>query len=329
LALIVDDVVEEFVSAWMPRHVTLAPVASTSGTSSRPALGAAIRVRKAAALEDRAQAWGRRSRGAPVIATFGPVSIRPIPDGLALDAGRAGARGVVHYATLDAELEIGAVAPPDVIAVHAMLTVATAALLGRLGRALVHAAAVVAPDGGAWLLAGDSHAGKSTTCATLLEAGWRYCSDDHVVVSAAPSSAVQVEGWPRVLHLDNGWDGGIPEGGLRASVDSFERWPGVWLASAPVMGVLLPMVHPREATRLLPCTAATRLSALIRQSPWLFADARAAPRVLALLRRIALLPGAVLQLGDDSFHQPLRLRDALAPLTGEVPTEHRDPDSLS
>jgi hypothetical protein len=195
-----------------------------------------------------------------------------------------------------------------------MLTVATATLLGRLGRAMVHAAAVIAPDGGAWMLAGDSHAGKSTTCATLLDAGWRYCSDDHVVVSASPLGGVQVEGWPRLLHLDRGWVGCTPQGGARASVDAFARWPGYWQPSARVMGVLLPVVDPLEPTRLIPCTAATRLSALIRQSPWLFADTETAPAVLSVLRRLALLPGAVLRLGRDSFRRPVQLQSVLSPM---------------
>src|SRR5207245_6776974 len=76
--------------------------------------------------------------------------------------------------------------------VYSMLTVATALLLAGLGRALVHAAAVVHPDGGAWLLVGDARSGKSTTCATLVSAGWGYLSDDQVVLEAR-EDGVQVD----------------------------------------------------------------------------------------------------------------------------------------
>ena len=62
------------------------------------------------------------------------------------------------------------------------LTLSSALLLGRIGRALIHAAAVVDPFDRGWLLVGDSHAGKTTTCATLISAGWRFVADDQVVL---------------------------------------------------------------------------------------------------------------------------------------------------
>ena len=61
-------------------------------------------------------------------------------------------------------------------------TLCSALLLGRMGRALAHAAAVGPVDGDAWLLVGDARAGKTTTCANLVASGWRYLSDDHVVL---------------------------------------------------------------------------------------------------------------------------------------------------
>jgi hypothetical protein len=69
--------------------------------------------------------------------------------------------------------------------VFAALTVAAALLLNRQGKLLLHAAAFVAPDGLAWLLIGDSHSGKSTTCASLMRYGLAFLADDQVVVSAA------------------------------------------------------------------------------------------------------------------------------------------------
>src|SRR6478609_7312147 len=79
--------------------------------------------------------------------------------------------------------------------IEPLLTIATALLLGRMDRALVHAAAVVAPGGKVWLLAGDTHAGKSTTVATLVGAGWGWLADDQVVVRRSPGG-LAVEGWP-------------------------------------------------------------------------------------------------------------------------------------
>jgi hypothetical protein len=202
--------------------------------------------------------------------------------------------------------------------VYSMATLAAALVAGRMGRALVHAAAVVAPDGGTWLLVGDTHSGKTTTTVNLLNAGWRYVSDDHVVLGRAANGRVMVEGWPRRFHLDEGWAAGTP-GQLRAEVDPRDRWPGSWLRSAPLAGILAPRVAAAEPTRLAPLPAADALAALIRQSPWLLADRAAAPAVLALLQSAAGLPAFALRAGLDAYRDAspviAQLRAAVAQWT--------------
>lgn len=213
-----------------------------------------------------------------------------------------------------AEVRVGAAS--DAGHLGPMLTLAAALLLGRMGRALVHGAAIVSPGGAAWLLVGDTHAGKTTTCATLLDGGWRYCSDDQVVVRrASGGGSLEVEGWPRVFHLDAGFGEARPRGGTRSDVDAAIRWPDRWVQRAPLAGLLFPVVEPGAATTLLPIDAADRLAGIVRQSPWLFADAGAASNVLALLRDMALLPGHVLRLGPDSFARPGRMIEVLADLS--------------
>lgn len=197
---------------------------------------------------------------------------------------------------------------------YAACTLASALLLGRLGRALAHAAAVAPEGGGAWLLVGDTHAGKTTTSANLLTAGWRYLSDDHVVLRRA-SGGVEVEGWPRPFHLDEGWERGETLR-RRGETDPRVRWPGRWRRSAPLAGLLFPRVEPGLPTALEPIAPADALAALLRQSPWLLADAGAARTVLALLRDAAILPARALRLGRDSYADPAVLVEALRPLTG-------------
>src|SRR5439155_2770331 len=105
--------------------------------------------------------------------------------------------GVLSLAAGRARLQVDATGAPAVAAdLYSMLTASAALLLAGLGRALVHAAAVVASDGGTWLLAGDARAGKSTTCATLASAGWGYLSDDQVVLTSR-QDGIEVEGWLR------------------------------------------------------------------------------------------------------------------------------------
>jgi len=142
--------------------------------------------------------------------------------------------------------------------VFSMATLASAVLLGRMHRALVHAAGVVAPDGRAWLLAGDAHAGKSTTSVNLLSAGWRFVSDDNLVLFRGADGRMGVEGWPRRFHLDEGWEEGAPRH-RRGEVHPHERWPGQWLRTAPLAGLLFPRVAADQPTELSPAVASEAL----------------------------------------------------------------------
>ena len=54
------------------------------------------------------------------------------------------------------------------------------------GRLPIHCSALVSPEGGAILIAGESGAGKSTLTAKLLNRGYRFLADDMAVVDASP-----------------------------------------------------------------------------------------------------------------------------------------------
>jgi hypothetical protein len=229
--------------------------------------------------------------------------------------GPTGVYGTVDLAAEIAELRAPADGDPDGVmwALYPAATLACALLLGRMGRALVHAAAVVPPRGGAWLLVGDTHAGKTTTTANLVRAGWRYVSDDHVVLHRDADGRIAVEGLPRPFHLDEGWESGVVHR-RRGSTDARERFPGAWERAAPLAGLLFPRVHADGPTALAPFTAPDALGALLRQSPWLLADRGCAPRVLALLRETALLPARALRLGMDTYAAPALLAERLGGL---------------
>lgn len=230
-------------------------------------------------------------------------------------AGSAGqadlARGVVTLfpARFDAETR-------DAVAwdLYSMCTLACALLLGRMHRALAHAAAVVAPNGGAWLLAGDTHAGKSTTVVNLIEAGWRFVSDDHVVLFGDGDGRIGVEGWPRCFHLDQGWGEDGDPLHRRGEVDPHRRWPGRWQRTAPLAGLIFPRVEANLPTELSPFPAAEALAGLMRQSPWLLADGACAAEVLAFLRAACERPAYALRLGLDTWHDTARLLEVLRPL---------------
>jgi hypothetical protein len=232
---------------------------------------------------------------------------------LALRGGLPASGGLVSLETGRARLCVDPIQSSGAEAdVYSMLTVSTALLLTGLGRALVHAAAVVAPDGGGWLLAGDARSGKSTTCATLASAGWGFLSDDQVVL-ATEADGVQVEGWLRPFHLDCTSEAGEPTGERREATPAELDLAG-WRRTARLAGVMLPVVSAGESTRLTPLAAADALAGLVRQSPWLLACRETAPVVLALLRRAVAGGTFRLRLGRDSYRDPARLAARLGAL---------------
>ncbi|HEU4883517.1 MAG TPA: hypothetical protein VFT45_14760, partial [Longimicrobium sp.] len=233
----------------------------------------------------------------------------------ALMLGPAGVHAAVDLRAGVAELRAPGDAEPGAVAwpLYYAASLACALLLGRMGRALVHAAAVVPPGGGAWLLVGDTHVGKSTTTVNLLRAGWSYLSDDHVVLHRDTHGRLAVEGLPRPFHLDEGYEDGVVHR-VRGTTDAMDRFPGAWRRTAPLAGLLFPGIQADEPTALGPAGAGDALAALLRQSPWLLADRGCAPRVLALLRETALLPSHTLRLGLDTYADPALLAERLGGL---------------
>lgn len=188
--------------------------------------------------------------------------------------------------------------------VTSALTIITAFLLVRAGMTPIHAAGVVHPDSGrAWLLAGDSHSGKSTTTANLVRAGWSYLSDDYVVLGLRDDGEVTVEGWPDDFHLDEGFHAGESTG-IRGTLRESALRPGSRVSSSLLHGVLFPRVSPGEPTLLSGVAPVVTLERLIRQSPWLMADSASAAKVLALLGNAASGWNGELRLGSDTFANP-------------------------
>lgn len=179
---------------------------------------------------------------------------------------------------------------------HAMLTLASALLLGRLGRALVTAGAVVAPGGGAWLVADREGVGTATTVRRLAAAGWPCLSAERVMLcQECGHGGVVVEGWP-------------------ATSAESEDVPVAPCGAAPLAGVLLLRQAAPEPTALLPRGEGDLLSALTPASPWLRLDQSGAAGIVRALRFGLSAPVFDLCLGLDSYASPERLADALADL---------------
>lgn len=308
LVLTVDRGVSAVVRPWLPR----APV------ETRPGREASVRVHVSGDSAPGHEPPGGRS----ALQILGVRGWLDRGKEVALLASTDGTlTGTVHIARARAEIHLDTRGDADAVALHAIcgLTISAGLLLGRDGQVLLHAGCFVAPDGGAWLLVGDSETGKSSTVANLIRAGWDYLADDQVVVRDAPCG-FEVEGWPRSFNLDDGFHDGRSTG-KRSPVRADELGSGTWRRSAPLAGMLFPRLDPDAPSRLEEIGAAEALAALIRQSPWLLADLRTAEGLLPRLAAMARLPIRRLRLGYDCYRDPDRLASLLRtglPKRGEV-----------
>lgn len=194
-------------------------------------------------------------------------------------------------------------------AVHA-LSFVTALLLARGGRYLLHCGAAQAPGGGAWLVAGDSRAGKTSTVLGLARTGWGLLSDDHVVLYRR-GDRWWLDGWPRSLHPDAGWREGKLTG-RRIVFDPREDPSLRRVGTAPLEAMILPRIEAgAERTRIEPASRSEALSTLMRQSAWSLLDPAAAPDALPSLGDATSVPRFMLRLAPDVYRDPARFRDLL------------------
>jgi hypothetical protein len=204
--------------------------------------------------------------------------------------------------------------------VFGVLMVCAGLLLGRTCRTLVHAGAVLAPDGRAWLLCGGPFCGKTSSIVGLVRAGWDYLADDYVVLGRAGADALEVEGWPRRFNLDVGYRAGSSRG-VRRRVEPSGFGPGRWRSRARLGGLLFPRVRADQPTSASPVSAMDALAGLLPQSPWLAADGPAAPMLLDLLREASALPAHALSLGSDCYEDPAPLARLLGEITARESTQ--------
>jgi hypothetical protein len=287
---------------------------------------------------------GRCSASIVLERTDGPIPPRPLqaptvdamfvdawlsPDGesaLLLDANRT-VEARVDIGGLSARIRVRSTSSAERSAsdraVYAALRVSAALLLGRQVRPLLHAGALVDATGAAWLLAGGTHSGKTSTLVTLVRAGFDYVADDQVVLGRDPGDdSLRVRGWARSLMLDEGFEAGRSVG-RRRSVDPAWLGPGRRVQAAPVAGLLFPGVSAADPTALEPISAPDAMGRVIRHSPWLLADRVSGRAVMRLLQRMASLPAFSLTLGADCFADAAALRRHLPFPLSSVPDHDR------
>jgi hypothetical protein len=204
------------------------------------------------------------------------------------------------------------------LALNNVVLYAVQAALRRGGMYQFHAGCVLAPDATRGiLLVGDSGCGKSTLTVTLIRNGWRFVSDDNLLLRDTPTGIVA---WAlrRYFTFD---EAALDACNLRRFPDAIgQRVPGdrnkvrfyarrafpQSFVETCVPGVILfPAIGAEPQTRIEPVRPGDALARLLRQCPWATCDTAAAPdHVQALTNLIKQTRSYQVITGRDIFDDP-------------------------
>jgi hypothetical protein len=185
-------------------------------------------------------------------------------------------------------------------------------LLRRAGWFHLHAATANDPEGRGWLVAGNAHAGKSTTAALLAASGWQVGTDDAAWVEQLEDQ-VRVHTCHAPIALRDGGRRLLARAGGMPLLDRGKvgYWPedlgGVWTPLVTPQIVIFTTVGSARTTAV-PVSRPEALSELVRWSAWVMLEPEVAQRHLDAL---AALTGQArcyrVRLGRDLFSRPNRL----------------------
>jgi hypothetical protein len=226
-----------------------------------------------------------------------------------------------------------AVLAPDARAARVLLTPAAVArldectqsfmvtvlifLLRRAGWHHVHAATAIDPSGRGWLIAGNGHAGKSTTAALLASRRWPVGTDD-IAFLAQAGERVAVHAYRAPIALRQGGYELLNRGGgvfleRRRKVAYWPEELGSQWAPCVEPDVLLFPSIGNGRTEVQPLGAGETLAELVRWSAWVLLEPELAQPHLDLLARLARQARRFrVTLGHDLFTHPERLEELVS-----------------
>jgi hypothetical protein len=185
-------------------------------------------------------------------------------------------------------------------------------LLRRAGWYHLHAATAIDPSGRGWLVAGNAHAGKSTTAALLAASGWQVGTDDaaflerreqRIVVHTTHAPIALREGGRRLLARAGGVV--LPDRGKVGFRP--EDLGGIWTPLVSPDIVIFPTVG-KARTTAEPIARTVALAELVRWSAWVMLEPDPAQEHLDVLSRLTGQARCYrVTLGRDLFTEPNRL----------------------
>lgn len=193
------------------------------------------------------------------------------------------------------------------------------AALRRCGLYDLHAAGAVEPVSGAGvLLVGESNSGKSTLTLRLARAGWRYLSDDLLLLHDGGSGGrVRARALRRIFsvsaatlagcdlpRLEEALGGPVNSDPDKRRLEPSIVFPGRFGASCEPRAIYFPVVTGEAETRVEPLRPAETLVRLLRLCPWASFDAKARDTLDFLGRLVNQARGYALLAGRDVLADP-------------------------
>ncbi len=192
---------------------------------------------------------------------------------------------------------------PESLATTALARIvfnAASSALRRCGLFELHGGGVVEPTGGAGVLfIGPSGSGKSTLTMQLAGAGWRYLSDDTLLLGDAEPG---VEAWAlrrvfavteptiaasKLERLDSITTSPVAFDPHKRRFEPEKLFPGGFAKVCAPRALVFPSVTPDTSTRAEKLSQTETMARLLKMCPWSCYDRPAAREHLGLLSRLA------------------------------------------
>ena len=206
---------------------------------------------------------------------------------------------------------------------HQFWMFALVKLLQGVGVYSLHAAGLVAPDGAGVLLVGDSGSGKSTLTIGLIRLGWKYLSDDAILLRIG-ASGVEALALRRHFYVDGSAAGRYAEfslgeefpdtkGGSRRRIAVDAAYAAQRVPSCVPEILLFTRIVPRAASALAPVEPAIALGRLLAQCAREAFDRETTAAQLRVLNRLLRQTRFFdLEAGSDLYENPALLEGLLA-----------------
>ncbi len=185
------------------------------------------------------------------------------------------------------------------LSIATVLTYAVHAALRRSGLFELHAAGVMDPAGNGALIVGASGSGKSTLTLRLAAAGWRYLSDDRLVL-IEEESGVNAYALRRVFSLTEQTLAACASAGIAAAAtsavisDPRKRhlepgavFPASFSPSCVPSTLFFTSLAGQQESSVTVLTPVAAMALLVEHCPWTFYDAATGREHLRVLARLA------------------------------------------